>query len=128
LSVNTTTVSESPVTVLRYLDVVLVALAAPIMILIGVPAAGYGIGAAAWIALRALGVAVERYADSVPEFNRTIGIRLGYMLGRIFLLAIAVILVRKSDGQDAGLACLAVIVFAFTIQLVISAFTRPRAR
>jgi hypothetical protein len=116
------------VTALRYLDVVLVALAAPIMILIGVPAAGYGIGAAAWIVLRALGVAVERYADSVPEFNRTIGVRLGYMLGRIFLLAIAVILVRKSDGQDAGLACLAVIVFAFTIQLVISAFNRPGAR
>ena len=35
MSVNTSTVSEPPVTVLRYLDVVLLAVAAPIMLLIG---------------------------------------------------------------------------------------------
>ncbi|MFZ0088617.1 MAG: hypothetical protein WAL63_03860 [Solirubrobacteraceae bacterium] len=114
--------------VLSYFDVLLLVVAAPIMILIGVPASGYGIGAGAWIALRAIGVGVERYARTVPEFNRTIGVRLAYMMGRIFLLAIAVILVRKSFGEDAGIACLAVIVFAFTIQLAISAVTRPGTR
>jgi hypothetical protein len=116
------------VSVLRYVDVVLVVLAAPIMILIGVPAAGYGIGAGAWIVLRAVGVAVERHADAATEFNRTIGIRLAYMLGRIFTLAIVVILVRKSDGENGGLACLAVIVFAFTVQLAVSTANRPRSR
>jgi hypothetical protein len=116
------------VSVLSFFDVVLLVVAAPIMLLIGVPAAGYGIGAGAWIVLRAVGVLVERYADGVSEFNRTIGIRLAYMLGRLFLLAIAVILVRQSDGRDAGVACLAVIVAAFTIQLALSAITRPRAR
>jgi hypothetical protein len=113
------------VTVLRYLDVVLLVVAAPIMLLIGVPAAGYGIAAGAWIALRALGVGVERYAGSTKDLNRVIGVRLGYMLGRLFTLAIAIILVRKADGQDAGLAALAVIVFAFTVQLATSAFSRP---
>ena len=49
--------------VLRYFDVVLLVLAAPIMLLIGVPAGGYLIGAGAWIVLRAVGVGVERYAD-----------------------------------------------------------------
>lgn len=111
---------------LSFFDVIVLIVAAPIMLLIGVPAVGYGIGAGAWIALRAIGVVVERYADGVPEFNRTIGIRLGYMLGRIFVLAIAVILVRKDDGENAGLACLAVIVFAFTVQLTVSALNRPR--
>ncbi|HWE12804.1 MAG TPA: hypothetical protein VG365_04790 [Solirubrobacteraceae bacterium] len=112
--------------VLGFFDVILLVVAAPIMLLIGVPAAGYGIGAGAWIALRAVGVAVERYAAGIPEFNRTIGIRLAFMLSRIFLLAIAVILVRRSDGQNAGLACLAVIVVAFTVSLITSALTRPR--
>ena len=42
---------------LRFFDVALVVVAAPIMLLIGVPAAGYLIGAGAWIALRAVGVA-----------------------------------------------------------------------
>jgi hypothetical protein len=116
------------VSALSYFDVLVLVVAAPIMILIGVPAAGYGIGAGVWIALRALGVAVERYANATPEMSRQVGIRLGYMLGRLFTLAIAVILVRKSDGENAGLACLAVVVFAFTLQLATSAFTRPRSR
>jgi hypothetical protein len=126
--VNATATAESPVTVLRYLDIVLVALAAPIMLLIGVSPSGYLIGAGVWIALRAVGVAVERYATTTTEASRQIGIRLGYMLGRLFVLAIVVILVRKSDGQDAGLAALGVIVGAFTIQLAVSAIGRPGTR
>ncbi len=117
---------QQPLTVLGYMDVVLIVVAAPIMLLIGVPADGYGIAAGTWIALRALGVAVERFAAATPEANRQIGVRMGYMLGRLFTLAIVVILVRRSDGQDAGLTALAVVVFAFTAQLVLSAFTRPR--
>ncbi len=113
---------------LRYFDVIILVAAAPIMILIGVPATGYLIGAGAWIVLRLIGIGVERAASETTDANRAIGLRLGYMLGRLFALAIAVILVRKSDGQDAGLACLAVIVVAFTIQLFISALTRPRSR
>jgi hypothetical protein len=112
--------------VLRYLDVVLLVVAAPIMILIGVSAAGYAVGAGAWIALRALGIGVERLAADSSEPGRQIGIRLGYMLGRLFLLALAVVLVRKGSGQDAGLTALVVIVFAFTVQLAVSAINRPR--
>lgn len=125
---NATATAESPVTVLRYLDLVLVVVAAPIMLLLGVSPSGYLIGAGVWIALRALGIAVERYATTTSEASRQIGIRLGYMLGRLFVLAITVILVRKSDGQDAGLAALGVIVGAFTIQLAVSAIERPGAR
>jgi hypothetical protein len=125
---NATAIPESPVTILRYLDVVLVALAAPIMLLIGVSPSGYLIAAAVWIALRAIGIVVERYAATTTEPGRAIGIRLGYMLGRLFVLAITVILVRKGSGQDAGLAALAVIVVAFTIQLAVSAVSRPRTR
>lgn len=112
--------------VLRFFDVIVLVVAAPIMLLIGVPASGYCIGAGTWIALRGVGVGVERAAASTPVLNRQIAIRMGYMLGRLFTLAIIVIVVRKSDGQNAGLACLAVIVFAFTVQLATSALTRPR--
>jgi hypothetical protein len=116
------------VSVLAYFDVLVLVVAAPIMLLIGVPASGYLIGAAAWIVLRLIGIGVERVASETTDANRAISLRLGYMLGRLFALAIAVILVRKSDGQDAGLTCLAVIVVAFTLQLVTSALTRPRSR
>jgi hypothetical protein len=43
-------------------------------------------------------------------------------------LAIAVIIARDSAGKDAGITCLAVIVFAYTISLAISAATRTRPR
>lgn len=112
--------------VLRYVDVVLLIVAAPIMILIGVSGVGYAVGAGAWIGLRALGIPVERLAAEVKDPGRQIGIRLGYMLARLFVLALAVILVRKGSGQDAGLTALAVVVFGFTVQLAISAINRPR--
>jgi hypothetical protein len=115
------------VAVLRYLDVVLVVLAAPILLLIGVSASGYGIGGGAWILLRALGVAVEQRA-AMAEMRTQVSLRLGYMLGRLFALAMAIVLVRKDAGEHAGLTALLVIVFAFTIQLGISALNRPRSR
>jgi ABC-type transporter Mla maintaining outer membrane lipid asymmetry permease subunit MlaE len=118
---------EAPA-LLRYFDVALVVIAAPILLLVGASPAGYGIGAGAWIALRAVGVAVDRYASDVRELGRSTGIRLGYMLGRLFALAIAVVLVRKGYGRGAGLTSLAVVAAAFTAQLVVSAITRPRSR
>lgn len=127
MSLSASATSSEPVLLLRYLDVALVALAAPIMVLIGVPAVGYLAGAGAWIALRALGVVVERAAASA-QFRSEISIRLGYLLGRLFVLALAVILIRRGEGRDAGLAALLVIVFAFTVQLACSALTRPRRR
>lgn len=114
--------------VLAYFDVMVLIVAAPIMLLIGVPASGYLIGAGAWIVLRLIGVGVEHVAGTTTDVNRAIGVRLGYMLGRLFTLAIVVILVRKSEGQNAGLTCLAVIVFAFTTQLATSALSHLRTR
>ncbi len=114
--------------ILRYLDVVLLVLAAPILLLMGVPAEGYGAGAGAWVALRVVGVGLERYAAHTPDARREISARLGYLLARIFLLALAVILVRRGAGRDAALTTLLVIVFAFTVQLVISFIERPRSK
>ena len=115
----------APVPLIAYLDVVVVLLAAPIVLLAGGSALGYGIGAGAWVLLRAVGVATERVA-SHADARQEISIRLGYMLGRLFMLALAVILARRSGGQDAGLTALVVIVAAFTVQLALSAVTRGR--
>ncbi len=115
-------------TLLRYLDVVLVVVAAPILLLIGVPASGYLIAGAAWVILRALGVAVDRFAAVAGNQARELTIRLGYLLGRLFALALTVVFVREQAGRDAGLTALLVIVFAFTVQLIVSIPTRPRSR
>jgi hypothetical protein len=116
------------VTPLAYLDVVVLLVAAPIMLLIGVPAVGYLVGAGVWIALRAVGVVVDRAVASLRDPRHEVTLRLAYLLGRLFTLAIAVIVVRNGAGRDDGLTALLVIVFAFTMQLVLSFLTRPRSR
>ena len=128
MSLSTPAANEGAVTVLAYLDVVVLVVAAPIMLLIGVPAVGYLVGAGAWIALRAAGVLVERLAAASDDPRREVSLRLGYLMGRLFMLAIAVILVRTAAGRDDGLTALAVIVFAFTTQLVITLAIRQRSR
>jgi hypothetical protein len=115
------------VSVLAFFDVIVLVVAAPIMLLIGVPASGYAIGAGAWIALRAAGLGIDRVIQSVTP-QRQVGLRLGYMLGRLFALAIAVIIARNADGRNAGITCLAVVVFAYTISLAVSAATRVGSR
>ncbi|MGP0034557.1 MAG: hypothetical protein ACLP4R_08310 [Solirubrobacteraceae bacterium] len=120
--------SEAPAPVLVYLDVVVLAVATPIMLLIGVSPVGYLAGAGAWIVLRAAGVAVDRAAGALKDPRSEITLRLAYLLGRLFLLAIAVILVRNASGRDAGLTALLVIVFAFTMQLLLSFLNRPGSR
>ena len=127
---NTRSPSAVPegLALLRYLDVVLVVLGAPLLILMGVSAAGYGVGAGAWIVLRAAGIGLERYLAVSRDARREISLRLAYLLVRVFLLALAIILVRRGDGKDAALTALGVIVFAFTVQLATGFVQRPKAR
>ncbi len=125
MSLSASATSSEPVLLIRYLDVALLVLATPIMLLIGVPATGYLVGAGAWVVLRAVGVGLERFM-SQGDPRRTISIRLAYLMVRLFLLALAVILVRRGQNQDEALAALLVIVFAFTVQLAISFAARPR--
>ncbi len=108
---------------LRYLDVVLVVVAAPVMIAIGVSASGYAIGGGAWIALRAAGEVLERNQALHANFRTEVNVRLGFMLSRLFLLAGAVIIARSQAGRDAGLTALVVVAVAFTVQLAVSAMT-----
>ena len=114
-----------PPLIVQYLDVVLVVGAAPIALLMGVSGVGYGAGAGAWLILRAVGIGVDRVAEA-SDARTQLSIRLGYMLGRLFLLALVVVLARNSGGKDAGLAALVVVVIAFTVQLAVSALSRPR--
>ena len=128
MSLSAPATSDGHAALLAYLDVVMLVVAAPIMLLIGVPAVGYLVGAGAWIVLRAIGVGIERVVPSLRDPRGEVTLRLAYLLGRLFTLAIAVIVVRNAAGRDDGLTALIVIVFAFTMQLVLSFLTRPRSR
>jgi hypothetical protein len=128
MSLSAAAAPEAPMAILRYFDVVVLVAAAPVLLLIGVPALGYGVGAGAWIAFRALGAGVDRISTGAAPSSQQLSLRLAYMLGRLFALALAVIIVRNQAGRDDGLTALCVIVFAFTAQLAVTFVNRPRSR
>jgi hypothetical protein len=102
----------------RYLDVVLVIASTPFVILAGLPAAGFAIGAATWIVTRfAVGVLEGRAWGALNPNVRT-ALHLAAILGRVWLVALAVLLARFAIGTPDGIAAAVVVLAAYTVELV----------
>jgi hypothetical protein len=119
--------TADPLAPVRYLDVVLVVLAAPFAILLGAPALGYAVGAVVWIAQRLLEIALDR-AGKRADVRREIGIKVGSMIGRVWLIGAGILVVglaaEREDGFTAALVCL----FAYTVHLATALILRPLER
>ena len=129
MSLSASAIGEPRVSPLRYIDVVLLVVAAPILLLIGVSPVGYGVAAGVWLLLRVIEIGVNKYAAALGDQKRELIARqLVYPLVRIFVLALTVILLRRDVGQDAGLTALVLVVIVFTIRFAIAFADRPSAR
>jgi hypothetical protein len=108
----------------RYLDVCLVLATAPFVLIAGLPAFGYLVGALAWILTR-LGTAFayER-ARRVADPKLRAGLQVGGMMGRLWAVALAVILARLAGGKADGIMAAALLLAAFTVYFVMSFVTR----
>jgi hypothetical protein len=117
--------SEPPVNLVRYLDVVLVALSAAVAIPLGAPVLGYAIGAGTWLLQRLVQEADKRWIAKVGKPVRRLGYSLAEAFGRIWLLAggliLAIVVGNRADALTAGL----IIVCAYTIALVIRIASGP---
>lgn len=111
-----------------FLDIALVVLAAPIVLLLGAPAAGYAIGSAAWVLLRLVGAAVDRRASSITHWSEQVALRLSYRSVRVLLLAAAALLALGAGGRRDGLTTLVVIAVASALQLSASLRHASRSR
>jgi hypothetical protein len=109
---------------IRYLDIVLVLASTPFVLLTSLPKAGFAIGAAAWIVTR-LGVAyVERHAWSARDFRVRAALHLVAILGRVWLVGLAVLVARFAIGIPDGIAAAVVVLAAFTVELVVKVVLR----
>ena len=119
--------TADPLAPVRYLDVVLVVLAAPFVILLGGPVLGYLVGAGVWIAQRVLEAVLERAARH-SDVRRAIGIKVASMIGRVWIIGAAVLAVGlaadREDGFTAALVCLV----AYTVHLATALILRPLER
>jgi hypothetical protein len=109
---------------LRYLDVCLVLATAPFVLVGGLPLFGYLVGACAWILTR-LGTAyMHERARRVGDPKLRAGLQVGSMMGRIWVVAFAVLLARFAGGKADGIMAAALVLAAFTVYFVMSFVTR----
>ena len=119
---------SDPLIVVRYLDVLLVVLAAPFVVLTGLPALGYAVGAAAWFLQRAVGVAIEARMRRARDIRSVVGLGLGASLGRAWLVGLTILAVGLAGEREDGLMAAVVVLSAYTVHLVTSLILRPLER
>ena len=119
--------SSDPLAPVRYLDVVVVVLAAPFVLFTGLPVLGYVVGAVLWI----LGRVIEAMLDARArraDVRAAVGLRFASMLGRTWLIGLGILAVglaaEREDGFTAAIVCLV----AYTIHLATALILRPLER
>jgi hypothetical protein len=109
---------------LRYLDVCLVLATAPFVPIVGLPLLGYLVAAAVWLLTRLGTIFVQERALRVGDFKLKAGMQVGSMMGRIWLVALAILLARYAGSKSDGIMAAVVLLAAFTVYFVMSFFTR----
>ena len=109
---------------LRYLDVCLVLATAPLMLVSGVPTLGYVIGACAWLLTRFGTSVLHDRARGIQDPKLKAGLHVAAMMGRVWIVALAVVLARFLGSKDDGIMAAALVLAAFTVYFVMSFLTR----
>lgn len=112
-------------TALRYLDLVIVAVLAVPLILLGAPAFGVVVGVGAWIVQRLLQIGDRHWVAKLQEPRQQLGANLFESFGRIWLLAGAIVLAGAAGSRADGLTAALVIFGAYSVAFVIRVFTGP---
>jgi hypothetical protein len=115
------------VTAVRYLDLIVLALALPVFVVAGWPLLGYAAGAVAWLAQRAIQAWTNAQALQAQEdgnVKRVAGYVTGSMIGRGWLVAL-IIFGAGMVENDAGLAAAVLVVVLFTVYFAASMAARP---
>jgi hypothetical protein len=109
---------------LRYLDVCLVLATAPFVLIGGMPTLGYAVGAGAWVATRAGTAFLQAQARRSSDAKVRAGLLVAGLLGRVWLVAAAIILARYAGDKDDGIMAAVLVLGAFTVYLAMSFVTR----
>jgi hypothetical protein len=94
----------------------------------GAPVLGYVAGAAAWIAGRLIGVAVERWARANKDPRGQVAIGFAILMGRAWVLGLTILLVGIEGKRQDGLMAALLALVAFTVYFTTSLLIRPMER
>ena len=120
--------SFDPLAILRYLDVILLILAAPFVVALGAPVLGYAVAVVAWVAQRFAAVAIERGAARQEDYRRALGLNMASLLVRAWLIGLTILAVGLLGEREDGLTAGITVLVAFTVYFAISLILRPLER
>jgi hypothetical protein len=120
-------------TALRYLDLVLLVAALPVFLAVDLPIVAFIVIAAVWLVQHGIELAAERSsARALEAGNRRAA--MGWIgattLARVWIIALAVLLVGVIDSKDAGLAAAVLAAILFTVHFgarLLARALRPEA-
>jgi hypothetical protein len=120
-----TSIDAPSASIFQYLDILLVAVATPIVLALGAPALGYAIGAVAWVAQRVIAQADRRWIRNATEPRTQLGLNLFEAFGRIWLLAGAIVIAGVAGGRADGLTAAVTIFCAYSVAFAIRVLSGP---
>jgi hypothetical protein len=113
------------VSVIRNLDLALLALALPVFVVAGLPLIGYATALVIWLMWRAIGAYAERKARETTDLGQMAAITTGSMIGRGWLLGLTLVGVGLAAGDDVGLSAAVLCVVVFTVSFTTRLVVRP---
>ena len=111
--------------IVRYLDLVVLALALPIFLLAGLPMAAYLVGGGAWVIQRIVQLLMQRRAEASDDPRVVAGWTAGSMIARGWFCALAIFGVGLAAGDEAGLSAAVLVIALFTVYFVVRMILRP---
>lgn len=111
-------------TIVRYLDVLLVLATAPFVIAAGLPVFGYLVAAVVWLLTRVAAETLHPWAMRLGDPRARAGLVVAVMMGRVWAVALAVLLARYAGSKDDGVMAAVLVLAAFTVYFVLNLLTR----
>jgi hypothetical protein len=112
-------------TLLRNLDLGLLAIALVVFIVAGLPIGGWITAAAVWAMWRGIGWFADRKARETTDPKKVVGIATGSMIGRGWLMAAILISVGLLTEDEVGLSAAVLSVVLFTAWFTTKMILRP---
>ncbi|HEY8581344.1 MAG TPA: hypothetical protein VIL49_00295 [Capillimicrobium sp.] len=116
---------SDPLFLLRFLDLVVLAVALPVFLVADWPLAGWAAAAFAWIAWRLIAAWTDRKAEATGDLKKMAGIMTASMIARGWLVALTILAVGLAVSDEAGLSAGVLLFAVFTVSFTASFVTRP---
>jgi hypothetical protein len=112
-------------TLIRYLDLVVLGLALPLFLILGLPMLGYAAAAAVWLVQRGIQHLASAKAEASDDPRTSVGVLAGSMIGRGWLTAGVILAVGLLGAREDGLAAAVIAISLFTIYFAAQMVVRP---